>query len=475
MIQKISVLVRSLPKVHLAAATICTLIVGTTLLMVPSEDVEATRSTLKLVSPKTSEKTTLAESAPSLDDADERSAPDRVAEENPGEDTTVAARNTPEMPVAPQLKPAPEVENWIEYQVRSGDSLTTLFKRAGLSARDVYQVSQATAESGVLDRLYPGQTLSFLIEGGVLQKLRIVQDQLNSVQLERTGEGYRTEQLSRTPDVQTRIVSGTIDNSLFVDAGHAGLSSRLIMEMAQILGWDIDFALDIRKGDRFRVLYEENYLDGKRIGEGDILAVEFINRGDRFAALRYTDSQGNTNYYTPDGHSMRKAFLRSPVDFRRISSRFNPQRYHPVLGKKRPHRGTDYAAATGTPIKAAGDGKIIWRGTKGGYGRTIIIQHGGNITTLYAHMNGYKSGLSTGSRVKQGQVIGYVGKSGLATGPHLHYEFRVNGVHKNPETVELPQAAPVPAAERVAFEKQASRLIALLDGGQTSLAQVDQP
>jgi len=465
-IRKVSILVSSLPKVHLAAATVCTLIVGTTLWMVPSKDVEATRSSLKLISPQTT--------------ASSHAEAARLAQENSGESSEpeLSQATLPQQDAAdPSLadsQEAVQIENWIEYKVRSGDSLSTLFQRAGLSARDVYQVTQATADSQVLNRLFPGQTLSFLIEEGELKKLRIVQDQLNSIQLERTEEGYSTKQISRTPDIQTEIVSGTINNSLFVDAIQAGLSDRLIMEMAQILGWDIDFALDIRKGDSFRVLYEEQYLDGKKIGEGDILAVEFTNRGDTFTALRFTDSKGDSNYYTPDGHSMRKAFLRSPVDFRRISSRFNPQRFHPVLGVKRPHRGTDYAAAIGTPIKAAGDGKIIWRGTKGGYGRTIIIQHGGNITTLYGHMNGYKSGLSTGSRVKQGQVIGYVGKSGLATGPHLHYEFRVNGVHKNPETVELPQAEPVPASERAAFEKQASQLIALLDSGDTKLALANE-
>ncbi|MBR9885980.1 MAG: peptidoglycan DD-metalloendopeptidase family protein [Oceanospirillales bacterium] len=366
--------------------------------------------------------------------------------------------------------PPPVMENWIDYDVRSGDSLTSLFKRAGLSARDVYQVSQATADNKVLSRLYPGQTISFLIQEGELQKLKFVQDRLNSVEISRTDDGYTTQVLSRTPDVTPHIVSGTISNSLFVDASRAGLSDNMIMQLAQILGWDIDFALDIRKNDHFRVLYEEKFLDGEKIGEGDILAVEFVNQGESYAAVRYTDSNGDTNYFTPDGQSMRKAFLRSPVDFRRISSGFNPARLHPVLGTKRPHRGVDYAAATGTPIKASGDGKIIWRGTKGGYGRCIIVQHGGNITTLYAHMSGYKSGLSTGSRVKQGEVIGYVGMSGLASGPHLHYEFRVNGVHKNPMTVSLPHAEPVAKAEHTAFQRESSRLMAMLDKGATELA-----
>lgn len=467
-------LVRSLPKIHLAAATICTLIVGTTLLMVPSDEVEATRSTIKLISPQPA---ATADSTQTLTPRNDATATESAAQPASASEATTDHSGTEDaVPAIAEIPDEPPlIENWIEYEVRSGDSLTTLFKRAGLSARDVYQVSQATAENGALDRLYPGQTLAFLIEEGELKKLRIVEDELNSVQLERTEDGYRTERLSRTPDIRHRIVSGTIHNSLFVDADRAGLSGRMIMKMAQILGWDIDFALDIRKNDSFRVLYEEQYLDGKMIGEGEILAVEFINRGEKFAALRYTDSNGESNYYTPEGHSMRKAFLRSPVDFRRISSSFNPERFHPVLGVKRPHRGTDYAAAIGTPIKAAGDGKIIWRGTKGGYGRTIIIQHGGNITTLYAHMNSYKSGLSTGSRVKQGQVIGYVGKSGLASGPHLHYEFRVNGVHKNPVTVKLPHAEPVPAAERTAFQQQAARLIAMLDGGDTELALADNP
>ena len=234
------------------------------------------------------------------------------------------------------------------------------------------------------------------------------------------------------------------------------------MKLAEVFGWDIDFALDIRKGDQFRVLFEEKYLDGKRIGDGEILAAEFTNNGYTFAAVRYEDSKGDVNYFTPEGRSMRKAFLRSPVDFRRISSGFTRERFHPVLGVKRPHRGTDYAAKTGTPIKAAGDGKVIWRGTKGGYGRTVIIQHGGNITTLYGHMSKYNRNVKKGSRVKQGQTIGYVGMSGTATGPHLHYEFRVAGVHKNPQTVKLPAAQPIAKRERANFNKVANDMIALL-------------
>ncbi|GAA0795439.1 peptidoglycan DD-metalloendopeptidase family protein [Marinobacterium sediminicola] len=374
--------------------------------------------------------------------------------------------DTPEIAAepAPALKPVPQrVENWVEYPVKSGDNLTTLFKRAGLGPRDVYRISQAVSGSDALSRLRPGQTLAFLIEDGLLRKLRHAQDRLNTTLIELTDTGYQVQQLERTPESRTAYAEGTITRSLFLDASEAGLSNKTIMQLAEIFGWDIDFALDIREGDRFRILYEQDYLDDAPLDQSRILAAEFINQGKTFSAIRFTDSKGNSQYFAPDGRSMRKAFLRSPVDFSRISSRFKPERYHPVLGKKRPHRGVDYAAATGTPIKAAGDGKIIWRGTKGGYGRTIILQHGGNITTLYAHLSRYQKGLNNGARVKQGQVIGYVGASGLATGPHLHYEFRSNGVHKNPLTVALPAAEPVASEERAAFQAESERLLAVLN------------
>ncbi len=367
------------------------------------------------------------------------------------------------------------VEDWVEYPIKTGDNLTTLFKRAGLGPREVYRVSQAVSGSDALKRLRPGQTLAFLIEDGLLRKLRHAQDQLNTTLIEMTDIGYQVQQLERTPEARTAYAEGSISRSLFLDAAEAGLSNKTIMQLAEIFGWDIDFALDIREGDHFRVLYEQDYLDAEPLDQSRILAAEFINQGKTFSAVRFTGSRGDSQYFAPDGRSMRKAFLRSPVDFSRISSRFKPERYHPVLGKKRPHRGVDYAAATGTPIKAAGDGKIIWRGTKGGYGRTIILQHGGNITTLYAHMSRYQKGLSNGSRVKQGQVIGYVGSSGLATGPHLHYEFRTNGVHRNPLTVALPAAKPIADKERTAFQAESKRLLAALNHqASTQLALSDQ-
>ena len=236
------------------------------------------------------------------------------------------------------------------------------------------------------------------------------------------------------------------------------------MELAGIFGWDVDFALDIRKGDNFTVVYEEMYRNGEKIKDGNILTAEFINHGKTYQAVRYTNPENNrTEYFTPDGKSMRKTFLRSPVNFARISSGFTTSRYHPVLHKFRSHKGVDYAAKRGTAIRASGDGKIVHRGRKGGYGRTIIIQHGSKYSTLYAHLNSYKSKLRVGSKVKQGQTIGYLGSSGLATGPHLHYEFRVNGVHRNPLTVKLPTAKPVPKRYLADFELKTTPMLAQLE------------
>ena len=235
------------------------------------------------------------------------------------------------------------------------------------------------------------------------------------------------------------------------------------MALAGIFGWDIDFALDIRQGDSFTVMYEELLLDGEKVGDGNIIAAEFINDDRTYRAYRYTDSKEKTEYYSPDGKSMRKPFMRTPVDLARISSRFNLRRKHPVLNKIRAHKGVDYAAATGTAIKATGDGKVVHRGRKGGYGNTIILRHGNTYTTLYAHMSKYARKTGVGSRVKQGQIIGYIGSTGLATGPHLHYEFRVNGVHRNPLKVKLPSAKPLPESEMGRFQTSIQPLIVQLD------------
>ena len=353
---------------------------------------------------------------------------------------------------------------WQQVTVQRGDSLARIFSRAGLSARQVYEVMQAEGSVERLKRINPGENLRLLVDGeGNLNQLILEIDPSRSLRIQRTADGYSASQQERKYEVRTANAAGIIEHSLFLTAQQAGLSDNLTMELAAIFGWDIDMALDLRQGDRFTVIYEENYLDGEKVGDGEIIAAEFVNRGKSFRAIRYTDSEGRSSYYTPSGLSVRKAFLRTPVDFARISSKFNLRRKHPILNRIRAHKGVDYAASTGTPIKATGDGKIVFRGRKGGYGNVIIIRHGSRYSTLYAHLSRFNSRFKVGSKVRQGQTIGYVGASGLATGPHLHYEFRVNGVHRNPLTVELPVATPIATLELPAFRAEADPLIAQLD------------
>jgi murein DD-endopeptidase MepM/ murein hydrolase activator NlpD len=244
------------------------------------------------------------------------------------------------------------------------------------------------------------------------------------------------------------------------------------MQLVAIYGWDIDFALDIRSGDCFSMIYEEHFKNGVKVSEGPITAAEFVNRGIPYRAIRFTHEDGHSDYYSDTGRSMRKAFLRTPVKFTRISSRFRLQRKHPILNTFRAHRGVDYAAPNRTPVKATGDGTVTYLGRKGGLGKAIILKHGGRYDTVYAHLSSYKKGLTTGQRVKQGQIIGYVGMTGLATGPHLHYEFRVKGVHRNPLTVQVPKANGIPAESMKYFMTQIEPLLAELDSIQASAGTI---
>jgi len=361
---------------------------------------------------------------------------------------------------------APTMGKWREITVKKGDNLSLIFNRAGLSPQQLHQVLSLGKKARALTRIYPGDKLRFNItDDKQLRALSYDIDQTETLHItQRSGnKGYTATTEKHQIDTRTANRSGVITSSLFLGAQKAGLSDNLTMELAGIFGWDIDFALDIRKGDSFTVVYEELYLEGKKLRNGKILAAEFTNRGKSYQAVRYTNSKGDSDYYSPDGKSMRKAFLRTPVEFSRISSRFNLKRKHPVLNKIRAHKGVDYAAPTGTPIRATGDGKIVHRGRKGGYGKTIIIQHGSRYSTLYAHMNNYARGMRNGKRVKQGQIIGYVGSTGLATGPHLHYEFRLNGAVRNPLTVKLPDAGPLPKKYRADFNKKSRPFLAQLN------------
>ncbi len=348
-------------------------------------------------------------------------------------------------------------------KIKSGHSLSNIFKKYKFSHQDLYRIMQKGKSTKVLRNLQPGRILEIESNAqGQLYSLSYQVNRLQSINVLRANDDFDIETVNKPVEKRINFSSGLIQSSLFEAGKQAGLSDALTMEMAGIFGWDIDFALDIRQGDKFSILYEEQFIEGKKYQTGTILAAEFTNQGKTFKAIRFTDKSGRSNYYTPTGLSMRKTFLRTPVDFRRISSRYG-KRKHPVLNRMRLHKGVDYAARRGTPIHSSGDGKVIFKGRKGGYGRVVIVQHGSRYKTLYAHMNGFKRGIRVGKYVKQGQTIGFVGSSGRATGPHLHYEFRVNGVHRNPLTVKLPNAAPIKSAYKDDFMAHAQRLLSQLD------------
>jgi len=358
--------------------------------------------------------------------------------------------------------PKPDSERTV-LTVRRGDSLDRLFRRHNLSGADLASIMQDDLAKQYLRLVKPGDEIVVLHRDGRIDELSREISFDSSLRVNREEEGFSAGMIKHAISVQQVEAKGRITSSLYMAAAEAGVSDRTIMNLTDIFAWDIDFALDIRQGDEFRVIVEQRTRDGVAVVEGNILAAEFTNQGEVFRAIRYEDPDGNAGYFTPDGRSLRKTFLRAPLSFSRISSNFNPNRRHPVLNTIRAHKGVDYAAPHGTPVKAAGDGKVIFRGTKGGYGNAVILQHGGNITTLYGHLSNFNRNVRNGSRVRQGDIIGYVGQTGLASGPHLHYEYRKNGVHKNPRTVSLPQAEPIDPALKADFLRTAAPLINRLD------------
>lgn len=379
----------------------------------------------------------------------------------------------------PHPKPTHQIADqtqgsWFTIKVNAGDTLSSIFSRHGLGVSKLYSLINSGPEGKSLAKIRPGQSLEVFSFNGKLEKVRFVRNKLESILFTATDNGYRAEKIKLKPNVRAKVASGKINHSLFLASRKAGLSHKMTMQLANIFAWDVDFALDIRKGDSFKVVYEEKYLDGEKIGDGNILAAEFSNRGETFTAINYTDSEGANDFYSPEGRSMRKAFIRTPVEFSRISSRFSLGRKHPVLNRIRAHKGVDYAAPRGTPIRAAGNGKVVFAGRKGGYGKVVILQHGEQYSTLYAHMNRIGKGIRVGTRVQQGDVIGAVGATGLATGPHLHYEFRVSGVHKDPLKVKLPKAMPIARKELANFKQQAKSMLSLLKNAENTAIALKQ-
>lgn len=351
----------------------------------------------------------------------------------------------------------------VDIVVRNNDTLDRIFRRLQLSMTDLATIRQLPGTRQGLDSLRPGDEIKVTHRDGSLEGLVRQLNESQTLSVSRAADGF-TAQVIENP-VETELVRARvrIDTSLFEVANANGVSDQTALAIANIFGWDVDFVLDIREGDEFTAIYEKISQDGSYVRDGAVLAAEFVNDGRVYRAVRYTMPDGRAEYFTPEGRSMHRAFLRAPVDFTRISSRFNPRRRHPILNRIRAHNGVDYAAPSGTPVRAAGDGRIHFRGTKGGYGRAVVIEHGGSVSTLYGHLSRFAKSATHGKRVKQGEVIGYVGQSGLASGPHLHYEYRLNGVHRNPQTVQLPAAKPIAPELREDFALVAAPLVAEIE------------
>ncbi len=353
--------------------------------------------------------------------------------------------------------------HWKTVLVKSGDSLSLIFKKFKFDSTFYKKTLAIDRKTNTLPQLKPGQRINFVFIENKMLSMIIELSPFESIWFVREGEEvvYRREIIQ--PLIKVASTHVIIEKSLFFDAQKAGLSDTLIMKLAEIFGWDIDFSLDLRPGDSFTIIFEKVYKDKEFIKSGRILAAEFINRKKALRAAIFRSNSENDSYYTLEGHAMKKAFLRAPLKFSRISSRFNPRRRHPVLNTIRAHKGVDYAAPLGTPVRATADGKVKEKGNNGGYGKTVILAHGTKYSTLYAHLSRFNRKIKKGSYVSQGEIIGYVGKTGLATGPHLHYEFRVNNRYKDPLKVKFPPAQPLTGNSLKKFQNNTKLLFSHLN------------
>ena len=366
----------------------------------------------------------------------------------------------------------------LEVTINRNDTLDGIFRQLQLKLADLATLRSVPEVRKSLDMIRPGDVIRMTHLGGEIKSLTRQLDETSTLSVTRNEQGFNSNIIENPLEIEARLLTGTVSSSLFNAVNSAGGTDRLAVTLAEVFQYDIDFVNLVQPGDGFVVSYEQQWQDGEFVRDGAILAAEFTNGGKTYRAVRYTVPGGRTEYYTPDGRPVRKAFLRFPVDFARVSSGFNPSRRHPILKTVRPHRGVDFGAPTGTPIKAAGNGRVVTKGIQGAYGNTVVLTHGKGVTTLYAHMSRFRKGLRIGEHVGQGDVIGYIGMTGLATGPHLHYEYRVNGVHKNPAKITLPKADPIPDSLQADFKLKTAPLLAALDGAapaETRLAQMTAP
>ena len=365
--------------------------------------------------------------------------------------------------VQAEVPPTPEF-NIERVQVARGDNISTLLGGLGVTPGELHELLRDGERTKALRRIFPGQWVEVSThKDGGLNKLRLEKNAASSLEWTRGGDGFVLNALEIAPEVEIAYASETILNNLFVAGQRGGLGDEIILRLAKIFRWDIDFVLDVRAGDSFELVYESEYLDGKFHRYGDILAARFTNRDRDHTAIRYIDSDDNKSYFTPEGESMRGAFLRAPVDFTRVSSGFSYKRRHPLFNRVRAHLGVDYAAPSGTPIKAAGKGSVKTVDRNSSSGNYVEIQHPNGIQTRYLHLSRFARGLKPGTGVEQGEVIGYVGATGWATGPHLHYEYIEGGKHMDPRKVEVQRDAAISEQERGHFLAQTTPLLNRLE------------
>lgn len=395
----------------------------------------------------------------------------------PEPDLAAVAPDNPAPPAGaphPEISPAPPDHAWVTATVKRHDTLSQIFKRHGLKVAEAYAVAELEGATA-LRTIRPGQKIQLAADPqGALAALRHRLGPLTTLHINRDGGRLSAETVTRAPEIRLSRRKAVIHATLLGAAKQAGLSYETLHQFAHLFDWQVDFSREIQSGDQFAVIFEERYLDGEKIGNGDIVAAELTASGRRLRAIRHVDEHGRRAYYAPNGDSIQRSFLRSPVEFGRVTSKFTNKRFHPTLKRWRAHRGVDYGAPRGTPVRVTGDGVVKLAGRLHGYGKTVTIRHGEKYTTLYAHLNNYAKGIKAGARVRQGDIIGYVGSTGWSTGPHLHYEFRVNGVHQNPLTVELPKSAPIADRYKSEFLAQAASWVDKLSRpGSDTFAQLD--
>jgi len=373
------------------------------------------------------------------------------------------------------LQQSKEEAFWQADQVRRDDTLSSLLKRLNIRNTEAVDFLRGPDASAFSSQLRPGQPIQAqTTDSGELLKLQYQISSTSTFTVERKESGYVAQTADSSLNTISVVKSAEIKSSLFGATDSADIPDQIALQIVEIFSSDIDFHTDLRRGDHFVVVYEANYNDGEQVTTGKVLAAEFTNAGKTYRAVMYRNPEGQVSYYTPEGKNLHKSFLRSPLEFSRISSGFSLGRFHPILQRMRAHKGVDYAAPIGTRVKASGDATVDFVGIKSGYGNVVVLRHANGVSTVYGHLSRFAPGLHRGMKVEQGEIIAFVGMTGLATGPHLHYEFLLNGEHRNPLTVALPTAVPMSGKYLADFTAHSASLTAQLNLlSKSNLASLD--